>query len=120
MQYGPPKGGDALSGGEQNFPPGSPRTSIPLHRRCIKGGARAAPWRFVNAHGPSAGLLNEDRLAGRAPLAERAPVGASVERAFLRPADSLGEWHGGAGGLGHIALVVAGGAANREAGAGRS
>ena len=37
-----------------------------------------------------AGLLSEDQLSGRAPLGEPAPVGASVERAFLRLADSLG------------------------------
>src|SRR5215208_5653299 len=38
-----------------------------------------------------AALLTEDQLSGRAPLVEPAPVGASVERAFLRLADSLGE-----------------------------
>src|SRR5262245_27362616 len=37
-----------------------------------------------------AALLTEDQLSGRAPLVEPAPVGASVERAFLRLADSLG------------------------------
>jgi DNA-binding CsgD family transcriptional regulator len=38
-----------------------------------------------------AALLTEDELSGRTALAEPAPVGASVERAFLRQAASLGD-----------------------------